>query len=86
MSPSDRRLLASSLTVHALLPLGLTALAQVSMDAMLALFLGIHFGFPILLLLGIRWWWARRAELAVLLVLNHLVTFAVIWAMVMLSG
>ena len=40
--------------------------------------LWLHIGFPALLAVTIRMWWDRWGELALLLTINHLATFAVL--------
>jgi hypothetical protein len=47
-------------------------------------FFVIHLGFPVVLAVTYPWWRGRGGELAVLLVLNHIVTFAALglWAAV----
>jgi len=50
---------------------------QFDIDMAATALLGIHAGFPFLLLVTIRWWWDRASELVALLVLNHCVSFVV---------
>lgn len=47
-------------------------------DGLIRLLIGIHIGFPVLLLATIKWWWRSWGELLVLLFLNHTATFVVL--------
>ncbi len=62
---------------HALLPLPILALSTSGHDGWLtAFFMLIHLGFPVALGVTYPLWKGQGAELVILLVINHLVTFA----------
>ncbi|MBK8240518.1 MAG: hypothetical protein IPK74_33765 [Deltaproteobacteria bacterium] len=64
--------------VHALLPLVIWLLHHFELEWALQLgFFAIHFGFPVLLAISYPLWEGQGVELVGLLVLDHLVTFAV---------
>lgn len=86
IGPRERRLIVGSLAIHAVLPGLLAGVAIASTDLVGFLLLLIHLGFPVLLLVTVRRWWARRYDLLILLLLNHLVTFAVIGALATVFG
>lgn len=67
-----------TLPLHVVLPIGLWWLVQHDPGSATVLFVGIHAGFPILLIATVRWWWSRRGELIALLIINHLVSFVVL--------
>lgn len=67
-----------SVPVHALLPVVIWLLHHAQLEwALQAGFFAIHFGFPVLLAVSYPLWEGQGVELAGLLVLNHLATFAV---------
>ena len=65
-----------SLPVHALLPWLLWGLASIDTSISFAIFVALHAIFPLLLLLSYRWWRGQGVDLALLVLFNHLVTFA----------
>ncbi|REJ85591.1 MAG: hypothetical protein DWQ34_28705 [Planctomycetota bacterium] len=67
-----------TLPLHVVLPIWLWWLMQHDPGQATAIVLGIHIGFPAVMLVTIRWWWRRVGELVALLILNHLVSFAVL--------
>ena len=64
--------------LHVILPIGLSWLMRHDFDAAVTTFAGIHVGFPLLLLMTVRWWWSRTGELLLLLFINHIVSFVVL--------
>lgn len=64
--------------LHVVLPIGLWWLMQNAPTTAATTFFGVHAGFPVLLLMTVRWWRSRLSELLVLLFINHLISFIVI--------
>ncbi len=63
--------------LHVVLPIGLWWLMQINTMLAAQVFLGVHIGFLIVLLVTIAWWWAHSGDLIALLFINHMVSFAV---------
>lgn len=70
------RVAGISLPVHALLPWALWGLAWIDPSISFAVFIALHALFPILLLLSYRWWRGQGTDVALLVLFNHLATFA----------
>ncbi len=68
------RLWPWGVALHVLLPIGMSAGWAWSADAVIGGWLAIHVLFPAVLVLTFPWW--RDQVEAVVLLLNHLVTFA----------
>jgi len=64
--------------LHVVLGLGFWWMLQHEPDRLASVFVGVHVGFPLLLLLTVRWWRDRWGELLALLLINHAVSFAVL--------
>ncbi len=64
--------------LHLVLPVGLWWLIRNNPIAAAWAFAGVHLGVPVLLLITVRWWWDRVADLVLLLLINHLTTFSVL--------
>lgn len=74
--PSLRSVLLVTVPAHAALPVALWALHRdVATTAWLVL--ALHGVGAAAILATVRWWWGRFAELLVVLVLDHVATFAV---------
>lgn len=43
-------------------------------------FLGLHIAFAVVFMATAKWWWSRFGEVAALVVVNHLATWATLWA------
>ena len=72
-----RRLWRITVPVHAAIPVVIAALGQGHDLLHMALFLAVHLGFPVLLALTYPRWEGQGAEVVALVVVNHVVTFAV---------
>ncbi len=64
--------------MHLVLPVGLWWLIRNDPIVAAGAFAGVHLGVPVLLLITVRWWWDRVADLVLLLLINHLATFTVL--------
>lgn len=67
--------------IHAALPLVIAAFGRDHDVLSMVLFLVIHLGFPAVLALTYPSWEGRADEVIALIVLNHVVTFAVGFAL-----
>jgi hypothetical protein len=63
---------------HVLLPIVLWQVSDGTLAVPSVVWLSIHYGFPLVLLLTKRWWRNQIGNLIGLLVVNHLTTFATI--------
>ncbi len=70
--------IVGSLTVHVLLPALFWALSTVSADLVATVLLAIHLGVPVVLIATFPWWRRYWVALLLLLLANHVVTFAVL--------
>lgn len=70
------RILWVSLPVHALLPAA--ALLPVPTTWLAGAFLTLHLGFPVVLVVTWRWWRGQALEVAVVVLLDHLVTLGLL--------
>ena len=64
--------------IHIVLGFGFWWMMTNRPDELGTVLLWFHIGFPALLAVTIRMWWDRWGELALLLTINHLATFAVL--------
>lgn len=70
--------------IHAALPLAIAALGRDHDVLYMVLFMVIHLGFPAALALTYPYWEGRADEVVLLIVLDHIVTFAVGFALLAL--
>ena len=74
-------LLRWTIPIHALLPVAIAAAVAVAgtgiEGAITWIWVAIHVAFPIGLALSYPWWQGRGDEVALVVVINHAVTFAV---------
>jgi hypothetical protein len=71
---------------HALLPLPLWFLGREADGWFTAGFLVVHIGFPAVLGITYPWWRGRAGEVVALIVLDHLVTFAMLGLLAAVLG
>lgn len=76
--PSLLNLLWWSVPLHVLLAFGFWWMMQHQPARLGTLVIGVHLGFPLLLVVTVRWWWDRWGELLGVLLINHLATFLVL--------
>jgi hypothetical protein len=62
--------------LHAALPWVLWGLAHFDDAAPLVLFAALHLAFPVVLVATFRWWRGQGGDIALLVVANHITTFA----------
>jgi hypothetical protein len=72
--------------VHAALPFLIWWMGHAQEGALSLLWLGIHAIFPFALVLSWPWWRGQGVDMAILVVANHLVTFAVGIGLIALVG
>jgi hypothetical protein len=65
--------------LHVALPIGLWWLLHHNFLSAVTTFVVIHVGFLLFLVTTVRWWWPRINELLLLLFINHVVTFVVLY-------
>lgn len=67
--------------LHLLMGFGVWWLIRNEPERLASLLVGVHVAFPALLLVTVRWWWSRWGELLALLLINHAVTFGVLFCL-----
>lgn len=76
--PSLLRFAWWTVPIHIMLGFGFWWMMTNKPNELGTVLLWLHIGFPALLAVTVRMWWDRWGELALLLTINHMATFAVL--------